>query len=61
MWQAGDAPAAGTSAIAATAGRYVLLTHHDLALVKEIPRQGRLEGCHIMSAAMHLICGLEGV
>ena len=28
-------------------------------MVEEIPRQGRLEGCHRMSAAMHLICGLE--
>ena len=26
-----------------------------------IPRQGRLEGCHKVSAATHLICGLEGV
>ena len=25
------------------------------------PRQGRLEGCQGMSAATHLICGLEGV
>ena len=24
-------------------------------------RQGRLEGCHRMSAATHLICGLESV
>ena len=24
-----------------------------------IPRQGRLEGCHRMFAATHLICGLE--
>ena len=30
-------------------------------MVEEIPRQGRLEGCHRMSAATHLICGLEGV
>ena len=29
--------------------------------VEDIPRQGRLEGCHRVSAAMHLICGLEGV
>ena len=30
-------------------------------MVEEIQRQGRLEGCHRMSAATHLICGLEGV
>ena len=30
-------------------------------VVDEIPRQGRLEGCHRMSAAAHLLCGLEGV
>ena len=30
-------------------------------MVEEIPRQGRLEGCHRMSAATHLICRLEGV
>ena len=30
-------------------------------MVEEIPRQGRLESCHRMSAAMHLICGLESV
>ena len=36
-------------------------------MVEEIPRQGRLEGCscschmHRMSAATHLICGLESV
>ena len=30
-------------------------------MVEELPRQGRLEGCHGMSAAMHLIRGLEGV
>ena len=30
-------------------------------MVEEIPRQGRLEGCHRMSTATHLICGLEGV
>ena len=28
---------------------------------REIPREGRLEGCHRMPAAMRLICGLEGV
>ena len=28
-------------------------------MVEEILRQGRLEGCHRMSAATHLICGLE--
>ena len=28
-------------------------------MVEEILRQGRLEGCHRMAAAMHLICGLE--
>ena len=27
----------------------------------EETRQGRLEGCHRMSAATHLICGLESV
>ena len=32
-----------------------------ILMVGEIPRQGRLEGCHGMSAATHLICGLEGV
>ena len=26
-----------------------------------IPRQGSLEGCHILSAVRHLICGLQGV
>ena len=31
------------------------------AMVEEIPRQGRLEGCHRISAATHLICGSEGV
>ena len=31
------------------------------SLIEEIPRQGRLEGCHRMSAATHLICGLECV
>ena len=35
-------------------------------MVEEIPRQGRLEGCHriiLMSAAKHLIpsCGLESM
>ena len=30
-------------------------------MVKEIPRQGRLEGCHRVPAATHLICGFEGV
>ena len=30
-------------------------------MVEEIPRQDRLEGCHRMSAATHLICGLESV
>ena len=30
-------------------------------MVEEIPRQGRLECCHRVSAATHLICGLEGV
>ena len=30
-------------------------------MVEEIPRQGRLEGCRRMSAATHLICGLESV
>ena len=30
-------------------------------IVEEILRQGRLEGCHRMSAATHLICGLEGM
>ena len=30
-------------------------------MVEEIPRQGRLEGCHRMSAATQLICGLESV
>ena len=30
-------------------------------IVEEVPRQGRLEGCHRMSAATHLICGLESV
>ena len=28
---------------------------------EEIARQGRLESCHIMSAATHLVCGSEGV
>ena len=31
------------------------------SMVEEIPRQGRLKGCHGMSAATHLICGLESV
>ena len=26
-----------------------------------IPRQGRIEGCHRISAASHLICRLEGI
>ena len=30
-------------------------------MLKEVPRQGRLEGCNRMSAATHLICGLECV
>ena len=30
-------------------------------MVEKIPRQGRLEGCHRVSAATHLICGLESV
>ncbi len=30
-------------------------------MVEKIPRQGRLEGCHRMSAATHLIYGLESV
>ena len=30
-------------------------------MVEEIPGQGRLEGCHRMYAATHLICGLESV
>ena len=30
-------------------------------MVEEISRQGRLEGYHKLSAATHLICGLEGV
>ena len=30
-------------------------------MMEGIPIQGRLEGCHRMSAATHLICGLEGV
>ena len=30
-------------------------------MVEEIRRQGRLEVCHRMSVATHLICGLEGV
>ena len=30
-------------------------------MVEETPTQGRLEGCHRMSAATHLICGLESV
>ena len=30
-------------------------------MVEEIPRQGWLEGCHRMSAATHLIYGLESV
>ena len=30
-------------------------------MVEKMPRQGRLEGCHIMFAATHLICGLVGV
>ena len=30
-------------------------------MVKESPRQGRLEGCHRMSAATDLICRLEVV
>ena len=29
-------------------------------MAEGIPRQGRLEGCQIMSAATHLIWGLEG-
>ena len=29
--------------------------------VEEVPRQGRLEGCQRMSAATHLILGLEGM
>ena len=29
--------------------------------LEEIPRQGSLEGCHRMSAATHLISGLESV
>ena len=39
-----------------------------LLIVQEEPgggnlktRQGRLEGCHRMSAAMHLMCRLEGM
>jgi len=28
---------------------------------EKVPRQGRLEGCHRMFAAMHLICNLESV
>ena len=30
-------------------------------LVEEIPGQGSMEGCHRMSAATHLIFGLESV
>ena len=30
-------------------------------VVEDIPREGTLEGCHGMSAAMHLICELEGI
>ena len=30
-------------------------------MVEKIPRQGRLEGCHRMSAATHLIYGSESV
>ena len=30
-------------------------------MVEETTRQRRLEGCHRLSAATHLICGLEGV
>ena len=30
-------------------------------MVEEIPKQGRLEGSYRLSAATHLICGLEGV
>ena len=30
-------------------------------MVEKIPRQGRLEGCHGMSAARHLIYGSESV
>ena len=30
-------------------------------VVEEIPRQGRQEGWHRMSAATHHICGLEGM
>ena len=30
-------------------------------MVEEIPRQGRLEGCHRMSAATQLVCRLEVV
>ncbi len=29
--------------------------------IVEIPRQGRLESCHRMSAATHLIYGLESI
>ena len=30
-------------------------------MVEEIPRQGRLEGCHKIFIATHRICGLEGL
>ena len=30
-------------------------------MVEDIPREGRLEGCHEMSAATHLICELEAM
>ena len=39
----------------------VCLAFIHLDMVEEIPRQGRLEGCHRTSAAPHLIYGLEGV
>ena len=42
-------------------GKTCSLQGFHIHMVEEIPRQGRLEGCHRMSVAMHLICGLEGV
>ena len=30
-------------------------------MVEEIPRQGRLEGCHSRCVATHLISGLESM
>ena len=44
-----------------SAGAHTALCRAFIHMVEKIPRHCRLEGCHRMFAAKHLICGLESV